>query len=67
MVGGAIAALAGAIAGAALPATRTEEEQFGSLGAKALDAATGKAHELGDMAMEKKDMVVEELTGSDNR
>lgn len=58
LVGGAIAALAGAIAGAAMPATRTEEEQLGPMGAKALDAAKDKAHTLGDTAREKKDDLV---------
>ena len=60
LIGGAIAAVAGAIAGTALPASRIEEEQLGSMGAKALDAAKDKAHELGDAAREKKDELVGE-------
>lgn len=67
LIGGAVALLAGAMAGAALPATRTEEEKLGAMGAKALDAATDKAHELGDMAKEKKDELVGELSGSEQR
>lgn len=67
LVGGAIAALAGAIVGGALPATRMEEEQLGPMGAEALDAATDKAHEVGDMAREKKDKLVGELSGSEPR
>lgn len=64
LVGGVIAALAGAIAGAALPATRIEEEQLGSIGAQALGAAKDKAYELGDAAREKKDALVDEARGS---
>lgn len=64
LVGGAIAALAGAIAGAAMPATRTEEEQLGPLGAKALDAGKEKAHDLGDTARRKKDALVGEARSS---
>jgi hypothetical protein len=60
LVGGAIAAVAGAIVGAALPATRTEKEQLGSVGAKALDAAKEKASQLGDTAREKKDVLMGE-------
>lgn len=64
LVGGIVAALAGALAGAAAPITRTEEEQLGKMGAGALDAATEKAHELGDMAREKKDELVEKVDQS---
>lgn len=60
LVGGAIAAVAGAIVGAALPASRIEEENLGSMGAQALDTVKDKAHELGDMAREKKDALVGE-------
>lgn len=59
LAGGIVAALVGALAGAAAPVTRTEEEQLGKLGASALDAATDKAHQLGDLAREKKDELVE--------
>jgi hypothetical protein len=59
LIGGFVAALAGALAGAAVPVTRTEEEQVGKLGASALDAATDKAHELADMARDKKVELVE--------
>jgi hypothetical protein len=54
-----VAALVGALAGAAAPITRTEEEQVGKLGATALDAAKGKAQEFVDMARDKKDELVE--------
>lgn len=59
LAGGIVAALVGAFAGAAAPVTRTEEEQLGKLGASALDAATEKAHQLGDIARVKKDDLVE--------
>ncbi|MFA9200915.1 MAG: DUF3618 domain-containing protein [Cypionkella sp.] len=58
LVGGMVAALLGALAGAAAPITRTEEEQLGKLGAKALDTASEKAQALGDLAREKKDELV---------
>lgn len=64
LIGGAIAAVAGAIAGAAIPATRTEEEQLGAMGAKALDAAKDKAHEVGEVARDKKDALVGEARDS---
>jgi len=59
LIGGMVAALVGALAGAAAPITRTEEEQVGKLGASALDAAKGKASELADMARDKKDELVD--------
>ena len=59
LIGGMIAALVGALAGAAAPITRTEEEQLGPMGSQALDRAKDKAHELGDKAREKKDEVVQ--------
>ena len=59
LIGGMVAALVGALAGAAAPITRTEEEQVGKLGASALDVAKGKAHELAEMARDKKDELVE--------
>lgn len=64
LVGGIVAALVGALAGAAAPVTRTEEEQLGKLGAKALDAAGEKAQQLGDIAREKKDELVEKADQS---
>lgn len=64
LVGGAIAAVVGAIAGAAIPASRIEEEQFGAKGAELLDAAKDKARELGDKARDKKDELVGQVSGS---
>ncbi|ARU17744.1 DUF3618 domain-containing protein [Croceicoccus marinus] len=58
ILGGLAAAFVGAIAGAAIPATRTEEEQLGSLGAKALNEAEGHAEHLAEKARAKKDEVV---------
>jgi hypothetical protein len=59
LLGGLAAALVGAVAGAALPVTRTEREQFGSQGAKVLDQAQSKARDLGEQALSKKDELVE--------
>ena len=59
LIGGVIAALAGALAGSAMPVSRFEEEQVGSLGSDALDAAKDKAHELADTAREKTDELVD--------
>jgi hypothetical protein len=71
-IGGLIAAAVGALVGAVLPTTRTEEQQLGSLGQQARDMAgeqkerlTGmaedKAHQLLDTAREKKDELVERV------
>jgi gas vesicle protein len=71
-IGGLIAAAVGALAGAVLPTTRTEEQRLGGLGQQARDMAgeqkerlTGmaedKAHQLLDTAREKKDELVERV------
>jgi len=59
LLGGLAAALVGAVAGSALPVTRTEREQLGPQGANVIDQAEAKARDLGGKAMEKKDEVVE--------
>jgi len=59
LLGGLAAALIGAVAGSAIPVSRTEREQIGPQGSKALDMAEGKAKEVGEMAREKKDEAVE--------
>ncbi|MGN3974009.1 DUF3618 domain-containing protein [Tsuneonella sp. SYSU-LHT278] len=53
LIGGLAAAFVGAMAGAAIPASRFEEEQLGEYGADAIDAAR-------DKAMAKKDELVDE-------
>ena len=50
MIGGLAAALVGAVAGSLLPVTRTEEEQFGRMGADTLDMAKDKARQAGNQA-----------------
>lgn len=68
LVGGLAAAFVGALAGAALPATRTEEAYVGGLGEQALDAAGAKARQAGDAARRQKDNLldrVDEKLGSD--
>ncbi|WP_305095676.1 DUF3618 domain-containing protein [Croceibacterium aestuarii] len=59
LIGGLVAAIAGAMAGAAFPATRTEEEYLGEYGADTLDAARDKAREGADKMREKKDEAVD--------
>ena len=58
LVGGLIAAAVGAVAGAALPPTRTEEEYFGEYGAQALDKAKDKAGQAKDRMVDKADGAV---------
>lgn len=64
LAGGVIAGLIGALAGALAPVTRTEEQQIGKLGARALDLADEKSHELGGLARDKKDELVEKADHS---
>ncbi len=59
LIGGLAAAIAGAMAGAAFPATRTEEEYLGEYGADAIDTARQKAGEGLDRARDKKDEMVD--------
>lgn len=59
LLGGLAAAFAGAIAGATIPTSRTEEEAMGQMGADALDMASDKAHQAGEMAREKKDQLLD--------
>jgi hypothetical protein len=59
LIGGLAAAFVGAIAGSAIPVTRTEEEHFGSMGAQAIDRAKDTARHAGEQAREKKDELVE--------
>ena len=59
LLGGLFAAFAGALAGGAIPVSRTEEEQFGRMGARALDQARDTARQAGEDAREKKDELVD--------
>ena len=59
LLGGLAAAFAGAIAGAAVPATRTEEEYLGNAGEKAIDRAEREARQAAGKAREKKDELVD--------
>ena len=58
LIGGLAAAMVGAIAGSAIPSSRTERETLGPQGAQALDMAKAKASELGQEARQKKDEAV---------
>src|SRR3546814_4931083 len=59
LVGGFVAALLGAVAGAVIPASQKEEDYLGDTGAKVLDTAEEKARTLGNEALAKKDEVVQ--------
>lgn len=58
LVGGLAAALLGAVAGSAIPVSRTEREKFGALGAEAIGTAEDKAREVGEELHHKKDDAV---------
>lgn len=58
LIGGLAAALVGALAGAALPASRMEEHYLGSSGEKALDRAQAEGRRMTDKARQKKDELV---------
>lgn len=58
LVSGLAAAFLGALAGAAMPASRTEEAYVGGLGEQALGAAKAKARQAGDAARQQKDKAV---------
>ncbi len=59
LIGGLIAAALGAVAGAAVPLSRAEEEKLGDLGEQAIDKAETKARQAADTARDKKDELVE--------
>jgi ElaB/YqjD/DUF883 family membrane-anchored ribosome-binding protein len=59
LLGGLAAAFVGAVAGSALPATRTEEDYLGSTGEQALGEAEARAREAGEQARRKKDEMVD--------
>lgn len=64
LIGGLAAAFAGAVAGAMLPATQTEERYVGGLGEQALGAASAKAKKVGAAAREKKDDMIDQIDES---
>lgn len=55
------AAFMGAVAGAMLPATRTEEQYVGGLGEQALGAAGAQARKVGEKARQKKDDMIGQI------
>ncbi|WP_296722291.1 hypothetical protein [Erythrobacter sp.] len=59
LISGLAAAFVGAVAGSALPATRTEENYVGGLGEQALDTAQAKAKQTGEQARHKKDEMID--------
>jgi len=66
LLGGFAAAFFGAVAGSLLPVSQTEEDYLGGAGEKALDEAQARARQVGDMAREKKDDIVEKADNSMN-
>lgn len=61
LLSGLAAAFVGAVAGAMLPATRTEERYVGGLGEQALGAAGAQARKVGEAARQKKDQAIERI------
>ncbi|MBI1403115.1 MAG: DUF3618 domain-containing protein [Porphyrobacter sp.] len=59
LVSGLAAAFVGAVAGSALPSSRTEESYVGGIGEKAIDSAKHKARQAGEKAHERKDEMVD--------
>lgn len=61
LLSGLAAAFVGAVAGAMLPATRTEERYVGGLGEQALGAAGAQARKVGEAARQKKDEALDRI------
>lgn len=59
LIGGLIAAVVGAVAGSAIPVSRTERQQLGPMGSDAIDQAEAKARQVGEQALDKKDEMVD--------
>jgi ElaB/YqjD/DUF883 family membrane-anchored ribosome-binding protein len=64
LVSGLAAAFVGAIAGSAMPATRTEEDYVGALGEQALGSAKAKVQQIGEDARECKDDLLDRIDQS---
>jgi len=58
---GLASAFVGAVVGAMIPATRTEERYVGGLGEQALDAAGAQAKKAGEAARHKKDEMIGQI------
>ncbi len=70
LLSGLAAAFVGAIAGSALPATRTEEDYVGALGEQAIDAAGNRVRQAGEQVRHRKDEMldrVEDQIGGDGQ
>ena len=66
LIGGLIAAAVGAIAGTALPLTRTEDENLSSLGESARDVIGEQKDKLVQAAREKKDELLAQVQDAGN-
>lgn len=71
LISGLAAAFVGAVAGSALPSTRTEENYVGGLGEQALAAAGSQARKVGEDARHRKDDMIgridEKLEGTSDK
>ncbi|MEE4206186.1 MAG: DUF3618 domain-containing protein [Erythrobacter sp.] len=63
LMAGLAAALVGAVAGSAVPASRTEERYLGGAGERAIDSARHRAEQAGEKARAKKDEAVDKAEG----
>lgn len=64
LLSGLAAAFVGAVAGSALPATRSEEEYVGGWGEQALDAAGATAQRAGEQVRQRKDDMLDRVEDS---
>lgn len=67
LVGGILAAAIGAAFGSALPVTRQEKDNLGSLGQKARDAVGQQTEQLGSIVRDKKDELLEKADATLNK
>jgi ElaB/YqjD/DUF883 family membrane-anchored ribosome-binding protein len=67
LVGGILAAAIGAAFGSALPVTRQEKENLGSLGLKARDAVGQQTEQLGSVVRDKKDELLDKADATLNK
>lgn len=64
LIGGILAAAIGAAFGSALPVTRQEKDKLGSYGQKARDVISEQTEQLGSIARDKKDELLEKADAS---
>lgn len=67
LIGGILAAAVGAAFGSALPVTRQEKENLGSIGQKARDVVGRQTEQVGSMVRDKKDELLEKADSTLNK